>query len=49
MDIKVRTQVSVDDMGPIEATGPDEPATPEEVSETTIMVNPDADSMESRG
>lgn len=48
-DIKVKTQVSAEDMGRIEATGPYEPASPEEVAETTIIVNPDADSMESRG
>lgn len=48
-DIKVKTQVGADDMGPIKATGANEPATYEEVEESTILINPDVDSMESRG
>lgn len=48
-DIRVNTQVTTDSIGRIEATGPGEPANELEVEETTIMVNPDPDSMESRG
>ncbi len=48
-DIKVNTQVKPDSIGRIKSTGKNEPATLEEVEEDTILVNPDADSMESRG
>lgn len=48
-DIKVKTQVTADQMGPIKATGPNEPASCIEIEETTILINPDVDSMESRG
>ncbi len=47
--IKVDTQVKPDSIGRIKATGKDEPATLEEVEEDTILINPDVDSMESRG
>lgn len=48
-DIRVNTQVTPDSIGRIEPTGPDEPANELEVEESTIIVNPDPDSMESRG
>lgn len=48
-DIKVKTQVDPESIGRIDPTGPDQPASCIEVEETTILINPDADSMESRG
>jgi hypothetical protein len=48
-DIMVNTLASAGDMGLIDATAPDSPASLEEVEETTELINPDANSMESRG
>jgi hypothetical protein len=48
-DIQMNTQVGVDDFGPIAPTGPDAPASWEEVEETTVLLNPDVASMEDRG
>ncbi len=47
--IKVDTQVKPDSIGRIKATGDKQPATLKEVEEDTILINPDAESMESRG
>ena len=43
------TQVKPDSIGRIKAAGKNEPATLREVEEDTILINPDAGSMESRG
>lgn len=48
-DIEVNTQVKADSIGHITPTGPDSPASCREVEESTILTNPDPDSMESRG
>jgi hypothetical protein len=48
-DIRMNTLLGTDDFGPIAPTGPDAPASWEEVEETTILLNPDSESMDYRG
>jgi hypothetical protein len=48
-DVQMNTQVGVDDFGPIIPTGPDAPASWEEVEEENVFLNPDVASMEDRG
>ena len=48
-DIWMNTQVSADDMEPISYTGDDAPASRAEIEQSTILINPDAASMEDRG
>jgi hypothetical protein len=48
-DIWINTQVGPDDMEPVDGTGPDAPASWNEIEEENILLNPDAFSMEDRG
>lgn len=48
-DEKLTTLETADDLGKIEATKADAPPSEEEIEEDTIIVNPDPESMNSRG
>jgi hypothetical protein len=48
-DIWMNTQADADDFGYIDSTGPDAPASWDEIEEENILLNPDVASMEGRG
>ncbi|MDR2912573.1 MAG: hypothetical protein LBV38_04635 [Alistipes sp.] len=48
-DIWMNTQASADDLGHIAPTGPESPASWEEVEESNLVLNPDPFSMGNRG
>ncbi|MDR2890885.1 MAG: hypothetical protein LBV18_04700 [Alistipes sp.] len=48
-DTLMNTMVDADDFGRIDPTGPNEPASWDEIEEENVMLNPDAESFEGRG
>ncbi len=48
-DIWMNTQVDAEDLGVITPTGPNDPASWDEVEEANVLINPDVSSMEGRG
>ncbi len=48
-DIWMNTRADADDFGVITPTGPDSPASWQEVEEANLLLNPDAADMEGRG
>jgi hypothetical protein len=48
-NVKVNTMVDPESIGRIEPTAPTRPVSFREIEEDTILINPDMESMESRG